>query len=756
MPDQLNVTSGGAEGRFQPVIYYEEPERRRPPLTETGVIGWMRQNLFGSATDTIMTLISVGLLLYVVIGFLTWAIAYADWGVITRNLRLFMNGRYPVEEVFRTTVIALLMAFMIGLSWSILSRAARWIVISAGVFLAVLYLTPLLTNQLPFPPVYQYLNAASTEAAYDGVYLLQEGQQVTLELLPAVPETGIPTGFSDVTSATEAGQAQIDAARYAAQLARSQEDENSAAPEAPPEPDATAVVRFLSGETLEPLAALEIRADDAAQGDSAQVTIPAGGWYITETEITGAQGAFWLRLDGVVVLQQSETLQQSRVEQYGSLPDLPEANLQLISSEFTRFRGERTFAQFLRLHVGPLFEAVRDPLLVLALALALGYILGLPTKRYPWAGRLLGYLWAVSFFLVVILLRGFYVDRSYSEVIGFGLLLLTLVVMFPAASVLVSTHMVTRSERSRFGTAGTSVIIITGLLTFFAGWKWQFALLCLVGAAHLIYALDERSRRVYLRLTILGLAGVGAYFLLMQAFFGQEIAQYVQNPDVNHWTLAFVTTDRWGGLVLTLALAVVSIVASFPVGVLLALGRRSELIVIRLFCIGAIEFVRGVPLITILFLASIMVPLLSPSLANIDSVVRAMVGMTFFSGAYVAEIVRGGLQAVPHGQTEAAKAIGLSGWQTTVYIILPQALRAVIPALVGQFISLFKDTSLVFIVGLIELLGVARTVINQQEFIGTQNETLIFIGIIYFFGSYAMASASRRIEASGVGAVRRL
>jgi general L-amino acid transport system permease protein len=186
------------------------------------------------------------------------------------------------------------------------------------------------------------------------------------------------------------------------------------------------------------------------------------------------------------------------------------------------------------------------------------------------------------------------------------------------------------------------------------------------------------------------------------------------------------------------------------------LGRRSELPVIKVFCVGAIEFVRGVPLITILFMADIMVPWIWEGLANVDNVVRAMFGMTFFSAAYVAEVVRGGLQAVSSGQTEAAKAVGMSGWQTTVYIILPQALRAVIPALVGQFISLFKDTSLVFIIGLIELLGVARTVYQQAEFIGTQKEVLIFIGIIYFIGSYAMSYTSRRIEETGSGAARRL
>jgi len=219
--------------------------------------------------------------------------------------------------------------------------------------------------------------------------------------------------------------------------------------------------------------------------------------------------------------------------------------------------------------------------------------------------------------------------------------------------------------------------------------------------------------------------------------------------------LPVVNMERWGGLLLTMTLTVVGIVAAFPIGVLLALGRRSELPVVRLFCTLAIELVRGVPLVTILFMASLLVPLLDPRLSSVDNVIRAMFGITFFSAAYLAEIVRGGLQAVPYGQTEAAKALGMPGWQITGLIVLPQALRAVIPAIMGQFVSLFKDTSLVLIIGLLDLLGIARSVINQAEYIGLQRETLVFISVIYFVISYLMSWVSRRLEATGSGAVRR-
>jgi len=220
--------------------------------------------------------------------------------------------------------------------------------------------------------------------------------------------------------------------------------------------------------------------------------------------------------------------------------------------------------------------------------------------------------------------------------------------------------------------------------------------------------------------------------------------------------LPLTDTRRWGGLLLTLLLTIVGIAGSFPIGILLALGRRSKLPVVSSFCAIYIEFVRGVPLITVLFMSQLLVPLLSSSLAEVPNVFRAMIGIVFFSAAYLAENVRGGLQSVPHGQEEAAKALGLNGIQVTTYITLPQALRAVIPALMGQCVSLFKDTSLVAIVGLIDLAGISETVVAQTEFIGLRRESFIFISLIYFVFSYTMAYISRRLEETGSGAARRV
>jgi general L-amino acid transport system permease protein len=213
-----------------------------------------------------------------------------------------------------------------------------------------------------------------------------------------------------------------------------------------------------------------------------------------------------------------------------------------------------------------------------------------------------------------------------------------------------------------------------------------------------------------------------------------------------------VPTDQWGGLLLTLTLAIVSIIASFPLGVLLAVGRQSTYPAIRGFCTLYIELIRGVPLITLLFMLQIMLPLFLPQEFTVERAIRAMVALTLFTAAYVAEIVRGGLQAIPRGQSEAARALGLNSALTLLFIILPQALRLTIPAMVGQFISLFKDTSLVAIVGLLDLARIANAAANQPEFLGQLPQVYTFIAAIYFVIAFAMSYGSRRLEKSlGVG-----
>jgi len=216
-----------------------------------------------------------------------------------------------------------------------------------------------------------------------------------------------------------------------------------------------------------------------------------------------------------------------------------------------------------------------------------------------------------------------------------------------------------------------------------------------------------------------------------------------------------VKWDAWGGMLLTMFLAVSAILLSFPLGILLALGRRSSLPVARWMSVTYIEVVRGVPLISLLFLGFVMLALFFPAGVDPPSlVIRGVVVLTIFTAAYIAEIVRGGLQSVPRGQAEAAMALGLSTTKVTFFIVLPQALRAVIPALVGQFISLFKDTSLVAIVGLTDILAIAQISTQQQDFAGQGliAETLLFAALIYWVGSFTMSRESQRLELRlGVG-----
>ena len=214
-----------------------------------------------------------------------------------------------------------------------------------------------------------------------------------------------------------------------------------------------------------------------------------------------------------------------------------------------------------------------------------------------------------------------------------------------------------------------------------------------------------------------------------------------------------VPTQDLGGLTLNLLLAGIGIVCSIPIGILLALGRRSRLPFLKIFCVGFIEIIRGVPLITLLFMSRHILPLTFPETVSIDELYLAMITITFFSSAYMAENVRGGMAAVATGQTEAAHALGLRAWQTTLLITLPQGLRNIIPAIVGQAISLFKDTSLVFIIGMLDLVEMGRvTIQGNLDFIDDGHEVYIFIAAIFWIFTFSMSYVSRRIErALGVG-----
>jgi general L-amino acid transport system permease protein len=213
-----------------------------------------------------------------------------------------------------------------------------------------------------------------------------------------------------------------------------------------------------------------------------------------------------------------------------------------------------------------------------------------------------------------------------------------------------------------------------------------------------------------------------------------------------YFGLQEVETSQWGGLMLTLILAGVGIVAALPLGIVLALGRRSEMPVVKALCVAFIEFWRGVPLITVLFMSSVMLPLFLPEGVSFDKLLRAMIGIVLFQSAYMAEVVRGGLQAIPKGQYEAAHALGLGYWRTMGFVILPQALKMVIPGIVNTFIALFKDTSLVLIIGLYDLLAIIQSAFADPHWLGYSVEGYVFAGAVYWLFCFSMSRYSQALE----------
>lgn len=652
-------------------VYVEaqEPRARKPPTVETGAIKWLRDSLFSSWWNTLLTVVSVVAIIWSLIGLIRWAIQQANWAVITNNLHLFAIGTYPQDAAWRPLVATGLLLFLLGMTWRMLGRASRWLVISLLIGLALLFILPAVATTLPTPPTYTLLGGPNSDPLAGLAFTGEAGQPVTLTLHP-IADFGAedPVGFMDRTSLTVAGLARQEAVARARSVSRAVEDGQAPPEDVPPgafvsydaeagftvtPPDLVATVTLYhapataetdaDGDTVwtagEPVILEQFSAGPEQSGSgpgpeaaTREVTLPEAGWYILVPEYTGEAGGFWLELNGVSLLGVTTQAVDTRAAQYGPPPSLEGTRVQPMTTSNLPFRGMASFGTFMKLYAGPLAGGLANLSLVLTVVTAIGYALGGMIRRQPWASRALTGAWIVLSLVMFVLL--------------------------------------------------------------------------------------------------IGLTGPGG-------------------------SLRVIEMERWGGLLLTMILTIVGIGVAFPIGVLLALGRRSTLPVVRAFCTVTIEFVRGVPLVTVLFAASILVPLVDPSLSSVDNVLRAMVGIVFFSAAYLAEIVRGGLQAVPGGQTEAAKALGMPAWQVTGLIVLPQALRAVIPAIMGQFVSLFKDTSLVLIIGLLDLLGIARSVINQAEYIGLQRETLVFISVIYFILSYLMSWASRRLEATGSGAVQR-
>lgn len=666
-----------------PVVNFDEPPVKPPPLLAVGPLVWIRNNLFASWLDTLLTIVA-GLAIFAGISsFLIWSITSANWYAVTFNLRLLMLGRYEAEAEWRVHLLLFITAAIVGIALAAWSRLRRSAIIFVAVILALMFLIPpFIQSSIPLPPAFfaagstDITSAATTETPQQRLgFIARAGEVVTVEVAdqyasgdPSLTNlysfadnaTNLLTGAANTRLGAIRRLEEIDTLLAGDLLTANQraelELEKSRLEVPPPVSETYAInsasinVRLLRGATLEPVI------EGALESGSAPltVTLPEDGWYVLEKiAAEGSNGVTILRTQGIYpLLERSLTTSGSgsagptggRLLQYVRMTDTfvteeirPAPDGQNVPMNIlidNKYRGNKPLPDYLRMFLVPFLNQLNLPLLLVALCVFGGYAVGKAADRF----------------------------------------------LSPAE----------RPRRASQRTA-TWLLIALPVLMFILIW------------------------------------GVGG-------------------------PLPFTDTRRWGGLLLTIILTVFGIVLSFPIGILLALGRRSHLPVISTFCTLYIEFVRGVPFITVLFMAQLLVPLINPSLAEFPNAFRAIIATIFFSAAYLAENVRGGLQSVAHGQEEAAKALGLNGPQITLFITLPQALRAIIPALVGQFISLFKDTSLVAIVGLLDLTGMADNIVGQTEFIGLRRESILFIAVVYFIGSYAMAAVSRRIEESGAGA----
>ena len=263
--------------------------------------------------------------------------------------------------------------------------------------------------------------------------------------------------------------------------------------------------------------------------------------------------------------------------------------------------------------------------------------------------------------------------------------------------------------------------------------RWRVDLVAVMFVLLLVPLLMPRAPyKIVNAILFFGVLPVVAFFLLVGGWFG----------------LRYVPTSEWGGLLVTMVLSFVGIAVSLPFGIVLALGRRSRMPAVKLLCVIFIETVRGVPLVTVLFMASVMLPLFLPAGTSFDRLMRALVGVALFASAYMAEVVRGGLQAIPKGQYEGAESLGLGYWPMMGLIVLPQALKLVIPGIVNTFIGLFKDTSLVYIIGMFDLLGIVRQNFTDANWASAQTPMsgLLFAGFVFWIFCFGMSRYSMYME----------
>ena len=720
-------------------ILREEPPSRPPPLLEVGALAWIRKNLFGSPLDVILTASGFLLILTILISLISWTVGDGNWNVITVNFRQFMLGTFERKYEWRIALFSIYIAITIGVSvaaW--VRKISRVTMIGLIIVFAPIFILPtIIKSTIPLPSTYM---AAGTIPIVSGTesnlpqnqvaFLGKENEQVAFRFAPiAAHEEDLAnlSGFADVASNTLRNFAR----NRLTDITNSQEI----------------------------LTALEQDASLIEAGDS------------LGTLTQGQRERFAEDLVDLKITPTEE--QEARILE---IIDQLSANTEAITNP-----GSEAILSAEEL------EALEDELLILEYGLSAREFFNLNQE-------------AVSFTIL---------DGETLEPVGESQILHpdnddAVQFTLPKTGWYVLQKTLVDQEASSVALLEVDNIspIFQGGLVFRRitdGFEVPRELDFLVIIQNQYRG--ERTVSAYLRVYVvpfLEIIDSGVFMILTAAFLAFIVARYLSTNilaggeigrfalvdiagfmiiaapimlyvlvngigdklfgliDISFLGLGFSDPLRWGGLLLAGMVTTFGIIIAFPLGILLALGRRSTLPAVKYISTLYIELIRGTPFIVVLFTMQVLIPFVHPSLANIPNAWRAIIATIFFSAAYLAENVRGGLQSLPPGQEEAGKAVGLSGWQITIFVTMPQALRAVIPALVGQFIGLFKDTSLLAIVGLIDMLRTVYVVDAQTEFKGTRFESLVFISIIYFVLSYIMSSISRRIEETGSGAARRV
>jgi general L-amino acid transport system permease protein len=690
----------------------EPPEPRRPPLAQTGAFRWLRENFFKSIGDTIITLISSVVLIAIFYSFVSWAFFEAQWEVVFLNLRALSLGiLFPQDQIWRINLVIVAvvgLAFLSVAIWGKISKLIQW---SAIIFLIALIVIPIIGKTVPHPPVYLWAQENTVRVLN---FSADEGQEISFSVMPAI--TLEDYFIENLDSAYYENNNRQAATSFANYANRSSEVAHFNTVD-PSHYDLNFRLHVVdrAGRTL----AISDFTNGSHETDfEFSWTAPSKGWFAVYPEFSEEDpgtGGGWIQVNNVEIFRSTVRGRQEIIKTYGEIPDAetiaPFCTNCVTTTARTsmRFEGERTLGEYISLQLKPFALEISDLYFQM-------FAVGL-------AAYAIGRLLLNARFGTPDTINGLEVLLSYT---GGAMILLYLGIQFAVLFV---------PELALLKQLGFVIFATLMLCAFF------YAILQFMKGSK-----SDASRG----LMIIWLVSIPVIWIILTGF------NSVDGGGINS-RFPIISSQNYGGMLLTLVLSAVSIVLSFPIGVLLALGRQSDLPVVSFFCTLFIEVIRGVPLITLLFFGRFILPFFGLGLGDVDLVVRTIVMLTLFTAAYMAEVVRGGLQIIPKGQIEAAQALGLSGLWTTLFITLPQALRAVIPAIMGQMVSLFKDTSLVFIIGLFEMLGSANQILTdaQTGYPLYAREGYLYVAIAYFVFAYIMADISRRLERTGAGSVRR-